>query len=257
MAKKRIMLSAVLKEISAVTVPAQEGALAVLQKNKETPMDPEQVKLLTSRAERAEKALTLPALQQAIFTSLADDAAKDAFLALAPEDREKEVTKAAEADPIVHTDDLGVAFRKSDGEKAVALAKQAQELRTQLATSQEVVRKADLRKRALTLGHLPGSVEEHEQLIEAVEKSSAKEGLLALLGKLDGQFAKAFESIGTSATPSTPVADSPMAKLDALVARTKTENPKLSANQAYVKALQSEEGQALYAEQASARKVTS
>jgi len=279
--KRRIMTSAKLDEISAVDRPAMPDAKMVLRKRDdneeqepeiadestpagsdashtpagEEPMDNQpqnevnpQIEELTKRAERAEKALSLEGEQRSIFLKMSAEE-QDSFLALEDAGRAEHVAKAADAVAVVYTDHTGREFRKNDDPRLVEMAKALDAAHGEKLEAERVAKAQRTEKRAEGLKHLPGNSEEHKLLVEAVEKmeDSQQEKLLGLLSNLDASFAKAFETAGTSATPEVK-STSPEAALENLAKSLNEKEPKLTAAQAYSKALLTEEGKLLYAQ---------
>lgn len=69
---------------------------------------------------------------QAFAKGLADDDARDSFLAKSADEQKADIEKASGADPVVYTTASGLAIRKSDGAVAAVLAKQADEQAAEL-----------------------------------------------------------------------------------------------------------------------------
>jgi len=200
---------------------------------------------LTKRAERAEQIANLSDAHRGVFKSLSGDEA-EAFLAMKAEERDAEVAKAADADPVVYETLDGVSYRKSDDSRLVALAKQADEERSARLAMEAERKQERLAKRAAELGNLPGDDDARLALVKAVDglPEEQRSKVDEILKSANSGLAKAFERTGTSAVPQTTDAES---KLDALAKRIQSEDPKLSFAKAYDTALKTDEGRALYA----------
>ncbi len=285
MGKKRIMKTARLDEISLVDCPAQAGAKIVLRKrdtnilpqddagrlnkgtnpgttpavnggNQENRMTPEEKaafekaandKLveMQKRAERAEQIATLTDGQKGLFAKM-DSKEQDSFLALKPEDRQAEVAKALDSNPVVYKTADGEEFRKNDDPRLVAMAKRADADRKARIDAETVTKRERLAKRAEGLT-LKGDLDTKIALIEAldaipVEKRAKVEELLK---GAEGAVGLALETRGTSGEQSTEGVK-PEDALQALAKKHKDANPKLSDAEAYMAAVKSDEGKALY-----------
>lgn len=198
-----------------------------------------------ARMERAEKVSELSDAQKGIFKSL-DVEKQDEFLALTPDQREAEVTKAAEANSVVYTDRAGSEYRKNDDPRLVALAKRADaEAEAREATEKRLVEQ-DLRKRAEELSNLAGTIEDHVAFVKACDALGAEEGKRAfdMAKAQSASIAPAFESLGTKAGETTGSA------LDTIAKRFLEADPSLTQDQAIAKALETPEGEKAYWENA-------
>jgi len=193
-----------------------------------------------ARVERAEAVAELSDAQRGIFKSLDEDA-QTAFLALSPEQREGEVAKAADANAVVEVID-GVEYRKSDDPRLIQLAKSAAAEKALRLESEARAAEGDLRKRAEALSGLPGTVEVRMSILKGIDAlPEADRGpALEALSAQNEQMAKAFQSHGTTAVPST------VNELDAIAKRLRDADPSLSPEQAMAKALNTPEGAAAY-----------
>ena len=214
--KKKIMLSARLREISAVDKPAQAPALVDIRKDEtgdsplvepveapavelapesndgsavakndteeSNPADSEavipnpagendhmtdhneQIETLEKRSERAEKAFGLTDADKALFVKM-DESSQDAFLALTTEERatevSNEITKAAEANPVVYTSGEGIEFTKNDDSRLVEMAKQLDIVNGEKTEIAKAARLQAIAKRAESLSNLPGTADQH------------------------------------------------------------------------------------------------
>ena len=189
-----------------------------------------QLEEANARVARAEAVAELSDAQRGIFKSL-DAEGQDAFLALTPDAREGEVTKSLD----------GVEYRKSDDPRLLALAKSAASEKALRIAGEVTAKAADLRKRAEAL-HLPGTVEVRMSILKGIDSLPADEQGPALesLAAQDAGMAKAFESRGTSAVPSSGN------ELNDIAKSIRTADPSLSVEQAMAKALDTPEGAAAY-----------
>lgn len=207
----------------------------------------EKLDAMQKRAERAEKLAELTDAQRAVFAKL-DDQGKDRFLAMSQDERQAEVAKAADLNPIVYTSPSGEAFRKNDDPRLVALAKRADEERAARLTTEKALRTERLQKQAEELKHLPGSLEERVALLEAIELLPTEKRAPALnaLKAQDAGLAKAFETRGHAGSPQPT--EGPEAELQTIAKRLRDADPKLTEAQAMVKALETPEGQRAYSQ---------
>lgn len=189
--------------------------------------------------------------QKAHYQKLEDDKAKATFLAKSDEDRQKEVDEAAkqaeDEDPVVYKADDGKVFRKSDDERLVSMAKQADEDRRARKKAEEKVEDQRLRKIAETdLKHLPGDVETRMDLIKSVEGIEDKDRREKAMQSLKAQneaLSKAFETEGHEGAPAE---DTPEGQLDKM-AEDYAKEHEVSISKAYDAVTQTKKGAALYA----------
>lgn len=240
----------VVEKIASATKAADSG-------NKESPMTPEEKaavekaqndakaaqQVLEKRLARAEKLSELNDAQRALFVKMSAEQ-QDEFLALKPEDRQAQVTKVADENPVVETID-GMSFRKNDDPRLLAMAKSARKDRDERETAQKALKAEGLRKRAEDLSHLPGDVDTRIALLEAVDTIPVekREKVLEILKSHDAGLAAAFAKQGAKGSPKD---GTPEAKIEAIAKSLRDKNPKLSAEQAMVAALETPEGQAAY-----------
>lgn len=196
--KKRRMTKFLLSEVSSVDAPASAGARALLLKRtdgssedggtadllnkKEATMPTEDkavdtaVQDLTKRLERAEAVVGLTAAERTHFDTLDKDA-QDVFLGKSKEDRAADiaaaaeiVAKAGEAKDVVYRSDNGQVFTKADDVRLVAMAKQRDEDRRELAKLRASEAQVGFEKRATDLlPNLPGTVEVRAAIVKALD----------------------------------------------------------------------------------------
>lgn len=125
------------------------------------------------------KPIVLSEAQFAHYSKLSG-ADAEAFVAKSFADRDSDVAKAIASDPEVYKTESGISIRKSHGEVALMLAKQADENARALAKANEVVlaeksarEMVELKKRAKdTIGNLACSDDAHCAVLKAVESIS-------------------------------------------------------------------------------------
>jgi hypothetical protein len=156
-----------------------------------------QIADLTKRSTSLAKSLiTLAALSPAHVAHCAtlDAAGIETFVAKSHVEREADIAKALENDPVeVELD--GVQYRKSAGPAAIALAKRAKATEVELAKARETTETTRLEKRAKeTVGHLGGTLPLATRLMKAIERefTDAKEqeqviGMLKFASKLGAE----------------------------------------------------------------------
>lgn len=225
---------------------------AMTDKTKKADGEPT-VEGLQAQLARATQLASLNDAQKAHLATL-DEAAQDAFLAKSSEERDAEIEatakRAAEADPVVYKTMDGVELRKSAGDAVIALAKSNDALRKKLEESEAKVEDASYAKRADDeLKHLPGTTEERAAMLKAIdgiEDESQRKAAMNALKAQNEALAPAFTTVGHLVGKVAP--GSPEEGLQDLAKRIQAESDgKLSYEQAYSKALETDEGSTLYA----------
>lgn len=201
------------------------------------------------------KTIVLTEAQHAHYSKLSGDDA-EAFLAKSFAERDSVLADIAKADPVVYKTASGIEVRKSHGDIALMLAKQADENASQVAKATEIanVEKAareatELKKRAQeTMSNLAGSDDVHCAILKAVE-SIADE-------KLRGEAIQAIKAANDAAKSRSvakgvnggeePTDDSPTAELDTLTMKYAADH-KVDRPTARVEVLKTAEGKRLYA----------
>lgn len=283
--KKKVMRSFKMNFISAVDNPAQEGARSLLLKRhsaeedsvdlmetsdqearksesletqtetktnkKEEIMSEELQKSLDSlvaRLDKAEKIAELSDLEKSHYSSL-DASAQDAFLSSDAESRESAIEKNHGEDPVVYTDASGVEYRKSDDVRLINSVKKSDEAIKRASQLTEAHHKELLKVQAKEdMEFYPGEEETKVALLNKVSEISddaTRNAVHEMLKANNQELAKAFDSMG-HANPAT-VDDGPEAELTK-IAEEIAKRDGVSFEQAYVKALDSEEGASLYAQ---------
>lgn len=265
MSKKRIMRSLKINEVAGVDFPAQEGGLVVLLKRAEDNDKEKEImtaeEIAKAKADHEAEVAKLKAdlalaksvgeltdAQKAHYAGL-DEADKAKFLKAKPAEREAQLAKAKESDPVVYTDLDGVEYRKSDDARLVAAAKRADSSLKAARLSEERAQASELQKRAeVLLKNLPGEINVKTALLKAVDgiqEEAVRTKVLDLL-KVNGEkLAEAFKERGTSTGK---VADNdPNTRLEALAKKYAADN-KVDMVKARVEVLNTTEGQALYNE---------
>jgi hypothetical protein len=138
----------------------------------------------TVKAHKEPTAMNPVVLTEGQFAHYQKLSGKDAetFLAKSHADREVDLQKAREADPVVHKTLDGTEIRKSAGELAVKFAKQADEQATRLAAQETEVAKAKAERETEVLkarakehiGHLAGTDEAKIDALRALETITDK-----------------------------------------------------------------------------------
>jgi hypothetical protein len=175
-----------------------------------------------------------------------DAVEKSAFLAMGKTARAEQVTKAADADPVVFKSADGTEYRKSDG-KAAELAKSLDDERTARLSEVAKREEVELRKRAdETLKHMLHANDGHIALLKAVEgiaDETARKAAMATLRASNEAAGMAFTRVGFTAKAAAP--GSPDAQLDAMADAIAKEKG-VSKAIAQGMALATPEGAALY-----------
>lgn len=162
------------------------------------------------------KLVVLTEAQHAHYSKLAP-ADAEVFLAKTASDRDTEIEKARNADPVIFKGEkTGVEVRKSDGDLALRMAKQSETQAVELAKAQEQIasrdteiEKADVCKVATeTLGGMPGDDETHQFIIASLRKGGdpvkAKKAIEALTAMREtSKLGKKAPGMGGSTDPET------------------------------------------------------
>lgn len=180
-----------------------------------------------------------------------DDKAKDEFLSKTAEQRKAIVDDIAKGDPVVYKSADGVEYRKSDGEKVIALAKKADDAEKIAKAEKEARETNDLKKRANeSFKNLPGTEDEKAALlksIEAISDEKVREAVLKSVKAGDTAISAAFVRKGASNSGADDAQTEASVKLDTLAKKYATDN-KISFAKAYDAVIQTEEGRKLYDE---------
>lgn len=207
----------------------------------------QELELTQKRAERLEAVVALKADQREHFDGL-DSEGQDTFLAKSDSERETVLKNVRAADPVVYTDSEGNEFRKSCDPTVLRLVKSNDDLRKQAAEDRQIAKRADFEKRATTeLAHLPGELVEKADLLEAVSSLSGDslEAVMRILKSKDRNMEAATKRLGTIGSPEGASAEE---QIDAISKRLQTEDPTLTKEGAYNKALETPEGQEAFAQ---------
>lgn len=241
---KRILRRMRIDEISGVTKPAQEPALAAIIKRdmsadstkreaEEKRMSDEKIKELEAKLAKSKEA-----------SETASKAAADLIKGL--EDKNdaltKEVANLKKSVDIVKNDEIleieGVAIRKSEmGDASFAILKK----------QQEIIELGKFEKMAdAEIPHLPGTAAEKAVSLRAITKleKGVSEGITKLLKAGSEALGKLMKSTGKEGK-SVENEDDPVAKIDQL-AKDVAKKDNISYHTAYAKVLETDEGRALY-----------
>ena len=140
---------------------------------------------------------------------------KSAFMAKAPEDRQKDMKKKAEGDEVVAIE--GQEIRKSAVGEATFNVLKAQSER--IAKSEESLKiekqareKVELEKRAETFPHVIGSVEERGAMLGAIDKmeDKLKKSFMTVLEQAEKLAKAGFDRVGIN--PGAPTVNAEIAK---------------------------------------------
>jgi hypothetical protein len=146
------------------------------------------------------------------------DSEKDGFISKSGNERAEMIQKAKEDDPIVYTGKDGTEYRKSDGEKMIALAKSRDKALNIAKAATERAESEVFTKRASELDSLPGNQETKIALLKAIdgiEDENIKKSCQEILDAGNSNLKKAFENMGVQGTGQFDESN-PVNKLDAL-----------------------------------------
>jgi len=185
------------------------------------------IELLEKRLVRQEAVAKLNDAGKEHLAKLADDPARDRFLAMPEADQAAELRKAAvaalEADPIEYVaKSNGRTYRRSAGADVIDIAKQLDTERAARLLTDTALRKSTLLKRAeAELSNLPGTVEERAELLAAVESHAGgndelRKKMLAALTAGNAAVKKAFVKADGTTEGATAGTGAAAAKLDTL-----------------------------------------
>jgi len=231
--------------------PADQSAVSdgneepiMTEKNELDPKVQEQLDALKADNQRLTKMAELTDAEKAYHKGLSGDEA-EAFL---NDPKRAEIVKAAaEADPVVATVN-GKDIRKSEdptgaiAEMVKRDAKREKELKDLKAKGQ----KSELEKRAGELKHLPGTVETKVAMLkslDSIEDEAVRQSALESLSAKNSAAGDDFVTKGDSTEPETQEGED---ALDSLAKAEMAKDSSLTFEQAYSKALDSDEGQAIY-----------
>lgn len=218
-------------------------------------MDKEQeIAGLKKSLERATSIIALNSAQRQYFDAL-PAADQDGFLGKSSEARDREISLAKAADPVVYTTTAGVELRKSAGDFAIAQAKRADELDAELIKSRAETETATFAKRAADeLGNLPGDEASKVAVLKAVagiKDEAARTAATALLKAGNDAMKGVFTTVGDTTAdppettqPNIAKADA-TSKLDALAKKYAADN-NVSFAKAYDAVLATPDGKKLY-----------
>lgn len=204
-----------------------------------------ELEAMKKRAERAEKVAELNDAEKTYMKGLGKED-QDGFLALDADDRGKELAKADEDDSVVFKDN-GVEYRKSDDPRLVNLAKQAKAEREKNELLAKAAKDGELQKLAAELQYLPGETKDKIVLLKGIDLLSREDRETALesLRAQNKLMEKHYVSLGTRKAPG--AGGDPEDDLDTMAKAINEKDPNLTEAQAMVKAMETPEGQALYA----------
>lgn len=180
------------------------------------------------------------------YAKLSDED-KDTFLALDSDKRSAEVSKAADADPVVYTTSEGLEIRKSDGNLVLQLAKKSDENEKKANALAKAAEQSTLEKRVREeIPNVPGEDDAKVALLKAVDGISDKdmrEKVHTILKSHNETIGLALETHGERDGEIQKAED----ELKKKVTEFQKENKIPTYEQAYTDFLATEEGAALYA----------
>ena len=213
---------------------------------KESDMTESEVKKLQALAAMSDA-------QKAHFGKLSG-AEADAFIEADSAGRDAIVAKAEAAakgdNPVLYTTKAGIAIRKSDGETAMALAKQMDEMADGFKAAQDTATTAKAEALANRWTHIGKPLAEKIEMAKGIlaipdekTRQAAIDGIEAGVGKV----ASLFKSFGAMGADSGEAVDDPEAELEKLAnERVSKSTTGETFEQAYAKMLETPKGAALY-----------
>ena len=190
-----------------------------------------------------------------------DEAEKAKFMAAKPEDREKEVAKRRESNPVIYkSKTTGAEYRKSDDPRLVDMAKRDDEREVELAKMREAAVDEAFQKRASTeLAKFPGDLATKAALLKAVsgiKDEDVRKNIGELLKGVSGKLSVMLKEVGTSRDDTSgddtdgDVKKAAETSLDKMARDYMSKNAGVSFAKAYDAVLATPEGQKLYAQSA-------
>jgi hypothetical protein len=288
MPPRRIMKEFSILEISGVDDPAQAPALMSIMKakgfgtnagepgdgqSKEDAMSKtaeelqaeltKQAALTKAAEDRAAAAEAIAKMSDADKAAMADmdEAEKAKFVAAKPEDREKEVAKRREANPVIYkSKSTGAEYRKSDDARLVDLAKRDDEREAELTKMRNDSINATFEKRASTeFAKFKGDLGVKTALVKAVagiQDEALRNGVNELLKSAHNALGVMLKEVGTGADDTSgDDADQDLKKsselsLDKMAKDYMAKNSGTTFAKAYDAVLSTPEGAKLYAKSA-------
>lgn len=203
---------------------------------------------MTAELAYANTVASFTATAKAYYLTL-DDADRKAFVGKTDADRVATMEMAKSADPVVYTSvSDGTEFRKSDSEAMINMAKRIDAQELEIAKQAALTKHSVFVKRAANeMGNLTG--EDATKIavltaIDSIEDADTRKAAVEMIKASNSGASVALETLGTQTPAEIKKAED---KLDAL-AKTYAEENKMSVSDAYVKVLETREGQELYNE---------
>lgn len=190
--------------------------------------------------EIAQKEAGLSDAERAVYKTL-DGEAKHDFLFATVEERQVEVAKRNDQNPVVYTARNGDVFRKNDDARLVAMAKERDQERADFLKMVQEREQEQFEKRAeQELSSLPGTVQVRAAMLKAVEgiaDKDVREEAVKALKAHNARMSKAFTEVGSAgirkADDGTTGANSAHEELEAMADAYRKEHPEVSKLDAY------------------------
>jgi hypothetical protein len=208
-----------------------------------------------AKVERMEKRDALSADLRKHYDGLADDVARDAFLAKSAEDQQTELSKSAGDDPVVYTTLDGIDIRKSADPTLLALAKSSDNDKRELAKAKASTEDVTLEKRATDeLGNIGGEMVGKKALLKALDSiadTTTRDAATAVL-KAANAAAKGLGKVAGSSgggAVSEAVASGELTESEAKLeemAKAHAKEHNVTFESAYATVIQTSEGAELY-----------
>lgn len=191
---------------------------------------------------------SLSVMTKGHYDTLTTQEAKDAYLAKSEEHRVVDCDLAKSADPLVYTADDGTQFMKSDGERAVVMAKRHDATMRRMEASIAANEDITFGKRADTeLSHLPGDSIAKSALLRAVEgikDDGLRKSVAATLKGADSGNQHIFKTIGQEGQDA-EIAKSAEEQLETLISKCAEDND-INETAATEQIMKTRKGQDLY-----------
>lgn len=168
----------------------------------------ETAELIRETEERAAEALEVAKreaqmtdAEKAVYSKLEGDA-KSEFLFASADERQVEVVKSQDSNPVVYTATNGDVFHKNDDARLVSMAKERDQERKDFLKMQADRAQDGFEKRAQEeLAHLPGTVQTHAAILKAIDgikDEAVRDEAIKTLKAQNAKMAPAFREVGSA-----------------------------------------------------------
>lgn len=181
--------------------------------------DTAEVTKLAKTVERLTKSAALPVDVKSHYDALADDTARDAFLAKSVTDQRAEMIEKNAGDPVIYKCADGTEIRKSDGGAAAKLAKSLDDSKAEIAELRTTNGAASIEKRAQAYPNVAkGVAASILKSVDLMTDQAEKDATLASLTAMNKAQGGVFTRIGGDGDGGTQCIAKAVGNFDAKVA---------------------------------------